>query len=72
MRRARATVSGVSDFFQISRASRSEFATRLLPGQDKPAPSVQNQLIVNHQIVTGNYVKDFEFNVTEEEGFWTI
>ena len=32
-------VSGVSDFFQISRASRSEFATRLLPGQDNPAPS---------------------------------
>ena len=39
-------VSGVSDFFQISRASRSEFATRLLPGHDKPAPSLQNQLFV--------------------------
>ena len=32
----------------------------------------QNQLFVNHQIVTGNYVKFLAFKVTDQEGFWTL
>jgi hypothetical protein len=51
-------VSGVSDFFQTSRPSRSEFATRLLPGQDNPAPSVQNQYFL---ISCAERLKAFKF-----------
>jgi len=32
----------------------------------------QNQLLVNHKIVTGNYVKFLELKVRDQEGFWAF
>ena len=32
----------------------------------------QKRLFVNHQFVTGNYVKLLEFKVRDQEGFWTF
>ena len=32
----------------------------------------QKQLLVNHKIVTGNYVKFLELKVRDQEGFWTF